>query len=201
MKILKIACVGDSITYGSTLKFRRRYSYPSQLNTFLKPNYIVKNFGVSGACALKDSEKPYTHQKSFKKSIKFHPNIVFIMLGTNDSKFHNWDVFRFKSDYIALINEYINIDSKPIVYLLTPIPAFSNLWDIQPNIIMNQIFSITYEISEELNIELIDIYKVFVGKPHLTTDNIHPNKAGALLISKIIMNYIVKGDNHERNSN
>ena len=44
----RIACVGDSITYGATIRDKSHDSYPAQLGTMLGRKYSVKNFGASG---------------------------------------------------------------------------------------------------------------------------------------------------------
>ena len=58
----RVACVGDSITYGSGIKGRETKSYPAQLAGMLGEDYVVKNFGVSGATMLKKGDKPYWKQ-------------------------------------------------------------------------------------------------------------------------------------------
>ena len=50
---IKVACVGNSVTYGYLLPEREKNAYPVQLQKLLGENYIVKNFGKSGATLLK----------------------------------------------------------------------------------------------------------------------------------------------------
>ena len=45
---IKVACIGDSITYGAAIEDRVNYSYPSQLQVLLGENYEVGNFGKNG---------------------------------------------------------------------------------------------------------------------------------------------------------
>ena len=56
----RIACVGDSITYGATIRDKSHDSYPAQLGTMLGRKYSVKNFGASG----------YTLQESCDRLIR-----------------------------------------------------------------------------------------------------------------------------------
>ena len=186
MKRIKVACIGDSITHGSTLFFRKRFSYPSVLNRLASPIYIVKNFGVSGACATTKSDQAYSKEKSYSNSLKYLPNIVFIMLGTNDSKTQNWNATNFKKDYINIINTYQNLSSNPKIYLMTPIPGFEDKWDIQCDVIENQILPIIIDLANELRIEIIDVFTPFKHKSNFTTDNIHPNIKGAFLLAEIV---------------
>ena len=85
----RVACVGDSITYGAGVAGRESNSYPAVLGKLLGDKYEVKNFGVSGATLLKKGDNPYWRQGAFKKATDFKPNIVVIKLGTNDTKPQN----------------------------------------------------------------------------------------------------------------
>ena len=55
---IKVACIGDSITYGAAIEDRVNYSYPSQLQVLLGENYEVGNFGRSGATLLRHGHRP-----------------------------------------------------------------------------------------------------------------------------------------------
>src|SRR5210317_670996 len=81
---IKIACIGNSITYGSGMPDPASMSYPAQLQYWMGKDYKVENFGVSGATLLKKGDKPYWDEPAYKKSLEFKPDIVIIKLGTND---------------------------------------------------------------------------------------------------------------------
>lgn len=66
-KRVKVACVGNSITYGYTLPNPATDSYPSQLQQLLGETYEVGNFGKSGATLLNKGHRPYMQQEEFKK--------------------------------------------------------------------------------------------------------------------------------------
>lgn len=44
-KKIKVACIGNSVTYGYLLSDRERNAYPSQLQQMLGEGYEVRNFG------------------------------------------------------------------------------------------------------------------------------------------------------------
>ena len=53
--MIKVACIGDSITSGFTLLNPRRDSYPSLLQKMLGDGYEVRNFDIGLHCIdLKD---------------------------------------------------------------------------------------------------------------------------------------------------
>ncbi len=87
---IRIACVGDSITFGATIKNRTQHCYPAELGGLLGKKYEVRNFGVNGATLLKRGDRPYWKLPAFKAATDFAPTIVIIKLGTNDTKPKNW---------------------------------------------------------------------------------------------------------------
>ena len=83
---IRVACVGDSITYGSGVENREQNAYPAVLGRLLGERYEVRNFGVGGATLQKRGDKPYWSLDAYKDVTLFKPHIVVIKLGTNDSK-------------------------------------------------------------------------------------------------------------------
>src|SRR3989442_10639420 len=83
---VKIACIGDSITEGAGLSNPAVESYPARLQRLLGTNAVVRNYGVSGRTLLKEGDFPYWKETFFKQRHDWHPDIVIIQLGTNDSK-------------------------------------------------------------------------------------------------------------------
>ncbi|MBU7578662.1 MAG: hypothetical protein KAF40_11425, partial [Flavihumibacter sp.] len=123
---IRIACVGNSITYGSGVVNREKNSYPAQLQSMLGADYIVRNFGLGGTTLLKNGNKPYWESAQFQQSLEFQPDIVFIKLGTNDSKAVNRPFLKeFNKDLQALIKKYQDLASRPRVVLLLPMPSLS----------------------------------------------------------------------------
>ena len=183
---IRIACVGNSITYGSRVENREKNAYPVQLQAMLGEGYEVANFGVSGATLLKKGNKPYWIQPEYKKALEFKPDMVFIKLGTNDSKlinrqFHN----EFNDDYTALINSFKQINSAVRVVLLVPIPSFAEDSNgIYGPIIKNTIIPKTKEVAYKTGVEIIDLYPLFIDRQDLLADKIHPTAMGATLIAK-----------------
>ena len=94
---VRVACIGNSITFGAGIRNRSRDSYPSVLARMLGDNYWVKNFGVSARTMLNKGDHPYMNEPAYKNALAFNPNIVVIKLGTNDSKSFNW---KYKADFM-----------------------------------------------------------------------------------------------------
>ena len=47
--VVKVACIGNSITYGSGVDNRERDSYPAVLGQLLDKGYEVRNYGMYSA--------------------------------------------------------------------------------------------------------------------------------------------------------
>ncbi len=101
---IKVACVGDSITYGFGISNWPKYNYPKQLQKLLGKNYYVANFGVNGSCVVTFADLPYKRTRTYKKSLEYEADILIFMPGSNDSKYQNWtDKETFKEEYLTLL--------------------------------------------------------------------------------------------------
>lgn len=122
---IKIACIGNSITYGAGMVNREKNAYPAQLQAMLGSGFEVMNFGVNGSTLLKKGNIPYWNTPEYSKALKSNPTIVFIKLGTNDSKLINRPFYdEFKKDYQSLIQSFQELPSHPRIVLLLPLPSF-----------------------------------------------------------------------------
>lgn len=188
---IRVACVGDSITYGAKIEDKFLNSYPAQLQQLLGGKYLVENFGASGYTLQKNANFPYWNHPNFQKSSDFQPDIVFLMLGTNDTKPYNWTgTENFLSDLEDLVIHYQTLDSHPEIYLMTPATVFSGNFKLKNNykmqadvadIISNAILSF----GKEHNLPVIDIHESTRTHPeYFLLDGIHPDSAGASAIAQ-----------------
>jgi lysophospholipase L1-like esterase len=184
---IRIACIGNSITYGYGIKNREVNSYPAQLGKLLGENYRVENFGISGRTLLSLGDKPYIKEKAFSDAMTFRPNIVIIMLGTNDTKPRNWKhKDNFTEDYKNLVTAFDTLPSKPTIVLCQLVPAFPERWGINDSIIVEEVNPMIVKLSKELKLSCIDLHTPFENKAQMFPDLIHPNNKGANLMAWII---------------
>lgn len=187
---IRIACVGDSITYGYGINDRTRNSYPAQLAGLLGPKWQVHNFGVSGATLLKKGNFPYWEQDAFMSAREFKPQVVIIMLGTNDARRINWKhKDEYVDDYIALIKSFQKLDTKPEIWLCYPAPAYSLKWGIN-NTIKGEIIPRIGEVALQTFLPIIDLYQALSNRKEMFSDSLHPNSNGAKLIAEKIFSAI-----------
>lgn len=189
---IRIACIGNSITYGSGLKDRSKESYPAQLQALLGAEYEVFNFGVSGTTMLKKGNRPYWNTPEYQKVLASEANVVFIKLGTNDSKLINRPMMGdFVSDYRDMIRTLGKLASKPRIVLLLPIKAFSDEKNsISGTYLKDSIMPLVQKLAYEENLEVIDLYSLFADKEALLADKIHPNAVGDGFIAARLREFI-----------
>jgi len=183
---LRIACVGNSITYGSGVANREKNAYPAQLQELLGSQYKVVNFGVGGRTLLKKGDRPYWETEAYENALEFKPDLVFIKLGTNDSKIQNRVYLNeFESDYEEMIQNFKNQNAQVKVVILLPVPSFlkgtASIWN---PVIKNEIIPKLKNVAYKTNVELLDLYQLFINKESLLPDKIHPSSLGATVIAK-----------------
>ena len=189
---IRIACVGDSITYGSQVSNWPQNHYPLLLNNLLGNGFTVHNYGVSGAALLHTADKPYANTGVYSDSITFAPDIVIIMLGTNDTKTRNWtNAEDFRTQLTELLSVYSALPSAPDIYLCTPCKAYSDKFTIQDECI-ETVAQVVQDVATELELPLVDIRSLSVQHPEwFIKDGIHPNNDGARAIAQAIADAIV----------
>lgn len=189
--VIKVACIGDSITYGTGTKDLKTDSYPAQLQTLLGSDYQVLNYGLFGRSLQMDAEKPYIKEKFYKASQEAQPHIVLIMLGTNDTAPQNWSAPNYEKDLEAFVSTYQNLDSRPDVYLMKCPPSYDTQFS-DGNVLANEVIPIIDRVAEKMGIQTIDIFSALTNHPELFPDGLHPNADGAKIIAEKVYDTILE---------
>lgn len=196
---IKVACVGNSITYGSGIANPSKNSYPAQLQQYLGTHYHVRNFGVSARTLMKKGNNPYIHTAEYKQSLDFEPDIVLIKLGTNDSKLVNRVHLEsdFKADYAELIASYQNLPSKPRIVLLTPVRCYLGEDEFSTQSYLNVIIPALQELAITKKCEIINLHSLFnpTWESHIMPDKLHPSSIGAGMIAHKVGRYLTYPSN------
>ena len=174
---VRVACVGDSITAGLYVPSGK--SYPDQLQAILGDNWQVRNFGVSARTLLKKGDLPYWNETAFHDAQDFKPDVVIIMLGTNDTKPVNWSHHGdFYADYKELVEIFKNLPSKPHIFLCRPVPVIGpgNYGINERNLEIE--IPLIDQLAAAENVDLIDMHAALAGKPAFFSDRVHPTEAG-----------------------
>lgn len=180
-QVVKIACIGNSITYGAGIENRDHMSYPAQLQAWLGKQYDVRNFGVSGATLLKKGDKPYWKEPQYQQAIDFLPDIVIIKLGTNDSKPQNWKFAEeFEADLTEMLTTFKALPTKPRILLALPVPVFvAERWGIRDSIVRDQVIPRIKKVAQATKTQYVDLYTPLLPYSYAFPDAVHPNSIGA----------------------
>lgn len=187
---LRVACVGNSVTYGYGLPDREHTAYPVRLQQMLGEGYEVQNFGHSGATLLYKGHRPYVKLPEFRQALDFKPDWVVIHLGLNDTDPRNWPDWKeeFIPDYRAIIDSFrvVNPEARILICLMTPIfdrhPRFQSGtrdWHAQ-------IQAAICKVAVGANVQLIDLYTPLHSRPDLFPDALHPNPEGAQILARTV---------------
>ena len=168
-----VAVVGDGLTTG--VKAYTRNTYPVALQTKLGRDFYVKQFATMGATAAN-----FLNSAEYNASVKYNPDIVVIMLGTNDTNNVIWkNAKQYKKDITSLINAYKSLENNPTIYLCTTPYIFD---EIAPTSLSNsrvkEIVKIQKEVAKELGIILIDTYDFLEEKQEYYFNGLYLNNFG-----------------------
>lgn len=180
---VKVACIGNSITYGMTLPDRDSQSYPACLQRMLGQEYEVGNFGRNGATLLRHGHNPWHKTPEAVRAFEFAPDIAVIHLGTNDTDPRDWPNFsdEFSTDYKWLIDTLrdINPQVRVIVANMAPISAAHHRFRSGTRQWRDLIRGRIADVAAVCGAELIDFAEPLDGRPDLFSDNLHPAPEGA----------------------
>jgi lysophospholipase L1-like esterase len=178
-QIIRVACVGDSITEWS--------NYPRELQKMLGDGYKVENFGVAGSAVTKGSDFPYTNQSAYEAIKEFNPQVVIIMLGTNDAKTVNHDqLSSFVSDYAELIDYYESLPDDQQIYLVKPPPIYNNTLGLEDSNLEQGVIPMIEQVADDKDLPMIDVNSAMADHSEYFKDGVHPNDDGAEVIATTI---------------
>ena len=180
---IRVACVGDSITRGT--------EYTLYLWDLLGSDYIIGDFGVGGATATLNSESSYMNETALELAKQFQPDMVVIMLGTNDadSAFNDFEE-EFISGYIELIVVFQSLPSEPIIWIVQPPPIFNSSSTLNNEVLVDRVIPNICKIANQTGSQLIDAYTPLINHPEYFIDGIHPKVSGAKIIANTVYSEI-----------
>lgn len=191
---VRVACVGNSITYGAGIENRERDAYPAQLQRMLGEGYVVGNFGKSGATLLNKGHRPYIGQEEFQQALTFAGDVVVIHLGINDTDPRDWPNYRdyFVRDYLALIDSFrvVNPKARILVARMTPITYCHSRFESGTRDWHEQIQHAIERVAELAGAQLIDFHTPLYPYPFMLPDAVHPTAEGAGILAQTVCSAI-----------
>jgi lysophospholipase L1-like esterase len=179
---LRVACVGDSITEFS--------GYPAKLQEKLGSSYVVGKFGVSGSTASLNGKISYMKQQAFLQAQHFEPELVVIMLGTNDANSEIANDTDLTSDYLQLINAFKNLNSNPDILVVKSPPIYSDYSGYNNTFLSTNVIPTISTVADDLNLKTVDVNSIMNDSSYFK-DGIHPNDEGATIIADKIYQAVI----------
>ncbi len=182
-QLTRIACLGDSIT--------NMTQYPADYQTLVGKTSIIENFGYNGATINFYSDRPYFFSDQYRSARNFLPNIVILMLGTNDARSNvNQQIDRIVGDYEHMISRIQIFGSSPKIFLVIPPPIYTNTLDLNATVLTQEVIPRIQQVANETGLPLIDVYTPLLNHPEYFPDGVHPNNEGAQVIANTIYDAI-----------
>lgn len=195
---VKVACAGDSITYGAGASDTENASYPAYLQKMLNENltgkYTVYNCGAKGATVTGSAS--YVNTAEYKKLRKAKPDAVILMLGSYDiAKLYNGTVSidEFITSYMEVVGAIRGLSSSPVVYLCTPIV---NVMWASRYYSMDALYEAVASVASASGCYLVDTYHIteqYFTTHLIETDCLLPGDAGNEYLAGVIYDGIVNG--------
>ncbi len=205
----RVACLGDSITFGAGAEPREKFSYPAQLGAMLGNDYEVREFGVGSSTLLMAGDKPYRKQPHFQAALDFDPDIVVVMLGVNDTcaaPRGNWEKSAaFVNDAREMLQALQRPGRRVIVALPTPmLPMLPGLKPARQADLearcprLEQVRDWWREAARTEHAEVVDLSKSLEPDSRFVTDGVHPTAAGYTKIAQSVKEQITKDASSRR---
>ena len=211
----KVACIGDSITYGLGLTDRAKESYPAVLQRLLDEKfpgeYEVRNFGNSGRGIYLDSmrgseKRGFRYMPEHKAALEWRPDIVICNLGINDNGEYIKEYTggrkrgQFESDYLALLDDYRRANSGAKFFIWTRLSPLAEgqrfyrspepfLMQADLEAVARETGAVGLDMQEPLRENMDEIF---------ARDKIHPNAEGARIIAETTFKTLTKGPEAKR---
>ena len=187
---IRVACIGNSVTYGYGHRAPQKTSYPTRLGEMLGQGFHVRNFGHSGATLLNRGHRPYIQQQAWRDALSFAPDKAIIHLGLNDTDPRNWPNYRdeFIPNYLALIDSLRKANPKVEIWVCRMTPIFhghhrfksgTRDWHAQIEQAIEKVALIA-------DVHLIDLLEPLYHRPDLFADALHPNAEGAEILARTV---------------
>ncbi len=192
----RIACIGDSVTYGAGVLGKRGTStYPVYLQGLVGDDWQVLNYGLTGRTLMNSADVPYMKEEMYPETLACEADVYLVMLGTNDAKHYNWNAENYEKDLKVLLENYIEIAGIDGVYAMKPLKCFvvEGKTEVGHNIKNENVIEaceIIERVAKELQVNVIDLYTFSEDHPEWLPDGIHPNAEGNREIADYIYEHL-----------
>jgi len=214
---IRVACIGDSITWGQAMTNRVVECYPAQLQRLLGDRYEVRNFGDSGSCCYSHPPKakgkewvphPWRYGRQSEAAYAYDPDIVVSNLGINDTGLYMREFVHdtegrteiepglFRKEYTELLQAFAKDGRLPRIILwrrLAPLGKKHSGKGKPAPFVMERDLE---RVAQAVGAETMDMYTPlvpFAETPHYADDGVHPEGGAQRVIAEITARQILSG--------
>ncbi|MBO5767530.1 MAG: hypothetical protein J6R49_03295 [Clostridia bacterium] len=190
-KIIKVACVGDSITQGINSTDPKNMTYPAYIQEMLGYDYYVLNAGLSGYSICDIDDYAYHKSKQFTESRELRPDVVLFALGTNDANptpnqpYKSWTDPKYDRTNVFirstknLLDAYKKANPEVQIIMILPASLFkvgADGWNAIPwtENIVKYSHPLLKQIAEEYGLQTVDMFPWSQEHKEVFTDGLHP---------------------------
>ena len=204
---VRVACIGDSITWGYAMTNRVAECYPSVLQELLGAGYEVRNFGDPGAgvyehCRREGRPKAWRFRDEYAKVLDFKPDIIVSNLGINDAvefmrELGTEGVPRgtFRDQYVSLLRSFETDGRRPRFILWTRLGPTGKAHRLKGRPNASLMESDLAEVAACVGAETLDMLTPltpFAETPDFAQDGIHPEGGAQRVIAELTAARIVR---------
>jgi len=218
---IRVACIGDSITYGYAMTNRVAECYPAKLAALLGDGYEVRNFGDPGAGV-------YTHLKAFDgkgprawrlraeyaKALAFKPQIVVSNLGINDAGEYAKELLpdlktgktalasgTFRREYVDLLETFAVGGTRPRFIIWTRLGPCMKRHSLKGSVLPFVMERDLADVAARVGAETLDMYGPlfpYAETADFCADGIHPEGGACAVIARVTARKILRADEGPR---
>ena len=204
---IRVACIGDSITYGQAMTNRVAECYPAQLQRLFGDGYEVRNFGNGGSCVYSDPKtgpsgwRPHSWRKAVGSSAyAFKPDIVVCNLGINDAAIHMFEYIYdeqgvpktepglFRREYIELLKEFEKDGRSPKFIIWTKLAPLGkkhvSKGKPDPFVLRHDLEAVAQAVGA-VGLDMYTPLVPYAETEHYAADGVHPEGGAQRVIAEV----------------
>lgn len=187
---LRVACIGDSTTWGTHATRADGVTYPDCLAKMGRRRLLVRNFGVGSTTLLRRSGRAWCDTGELERAIDFKPDVLIVMFGVNEIS-HPALLDDFLPDALWLVDQFQRAIPDSAILIATPTPlAPGDEKQPENTELATKIIPALRQVAQMKGCRMVEINQAYPPSLDYLPDGVHPNAQGNRLIAELVFNAI-----------